>query len=259
MSNNNKNKNIEDEVTIDDIAESVGKFLLNNSKSILILVIVGLIGASGYGFSNYLKNKEVEEATNAYYQIEKQIQDIVKEKNEQQKKEQEEYAKTHPKEKAKEPTELKLEYKGVLDKFVIQFGETAKEYSGNSFNAFALAKMANFLHTQEYTNHAIELIEANLKYIKKESLGDGLLRIQFASYLMDAKNYEKAIEQLKEVNNNSSTPFLHGESLLKIGVCHQMLNNKEKAVEYYTQTSEKFPDKDSGKSAKKYLRILSLN
>ena len=95
---------------------------------------MGLIGASGYGFSNYLKTKEVEEATNAYYQIEKQNSRYCKRKNEQRKKSKKNM-KTHPKEKAKEPTELKLEYKGVLDKFVIQFGETAKEYSGNSFNA----------------------------------------------------------------------------------------------------------------------------
>lgn len=231
-------------------SEKILEFIIKNKNSLLggLFAIVALL--IGYGVVKNMNAEANKQAANAFYQIQKSYEAMVKPDDAKQAKTEDENA------EAPEPKKLTEEQ---ADQLLSNFLNTYKEHSGTPKAGFALIDMVFILKDNSFNKKAINLAEEKLSTLDKDSMPYAMGLVQLGTLQMELSEYKKAIETFSKIEGLEQADFLKGEALIKKGLCFQALNEIDQAKDVFTQASQKYPDSEYGESAKKYLRVLLIN
>ena len=90
-----------------------------------------------------------------------------------------------------------------------------------------------------------------------KDLLSAMVNTELGTLLANENNCQEAIGYWEKVANNKRAEFLHSPVQLKMGLCYEALNDTAKAEQAYTKVKDQEKDSSIGKSADKYLRLLS--
>lgn len=79
------------------------------------------------------------------------------------------------------------------------------------------------------------------------------------STFMELKKWNQALTYFKKILKNKNNSYLHPNVLLKIGLCYENLNQKEKAAQQYKDLIKKFPKSSLIQKARSYLNLMLVN
>lgn len=101
----------------------------------------------------------------------------------------------------------------------------------------------------------------SVEVLKKVQSGRGALALlasaELGTQLANNQDCEGAIKTWSSLLQDKAAAFLVPQLKLKIGLCSETLGQKDKAQEYYKQVIAEAKDSAAGKSAEKYLRLLT--
>ncbi|MCC7404852.1 MAG: hypothetical protein IT288_10690 [Bdellovibrionales bacterium] len=205
-----------------------------------------LIGAGLVGWEQWTLYRE-RSAQNALYAIEAKVK---KKQDEIAKAEQEKVAKKE----ARADRVLATDYGPLVDEYQAKIGELAGSKAA-AISAIHLAAL--YMDYQEFEK-AHALLTQQLGNTRQGSTFYGLLHMQLGTALAALNKHEDAKREFNLVVGDSTAQFLHAEAVLKLGLTEEMLGNVDQAREHYNRASQEFSTTDAGKTAKAYLRLLSM-
>ncbi|MBX7231604.1 MAG: tetratricopeptide repeat protein [Bdellovibrionales bacterium] len=161
-------------------------------------------------------------------------------------------------------SKLEGEKKKSLDvDFMKTYGEKVHElkhaiydYPHSNAAIIAALDLGTFLSKNKLTNQAIDLLK-QLKVKNNETLA-AMLDFKIATLEMDERNYKESLALLEKIGANKNYSFLHGEALVKKGLALQKLGQFERAREIFQRIGVEYPDSESSRLAKGYLRLMLL-
>ncbi|MDE0518204.1 MAG: tetratricopeptide repeat protein [Bdellovibrionales bacterium] len=218
-------------------------------KSVLIIVISGLLVFGVFLFYFYWQKKENKKASEFLYQARKElilaeqkaggdIMSIDSGKNF--------FGQTK-----------KAEYSTEMDQSARKYISVIKKWISKPTGQSAGIEMAHFLYQYEKKEEALNLLNAAKPYVKRNLIGF-MIHFQLGTYLMDKNKYEDAIKSFQFIVNEKKAKWLWPEALLKIALCYEKQNKKNQAAETYKKIKDRFLDTKAGDKAIRYLNLLKV-
>jgi tetratricopeptide (TPR) repeat protein len=210
-------------------------FLLNHvSKIIGTIIFIVLLGAGWAGYSLWNESRELK-AQELLFQAE----DILKKADEAAKKT-----------LTKIPN-LETDYKDA----VAGFNNVIENYPSSQARVMASIELTSLYLRNQKTDLAIEtLSKASLK--AKHAVVKGLLWYQMGIAFEAKGECQKAIDQWQNIERSKDVVFLHGTTLVSMGLCYEKLNQFDKAEAIYKKAQGLTSDPDASRTAKRYLRLI---
>ena len=221
---------------------------------VIAVVVIFLLGGIGYTAYNWQSNRKETAAQTAFYSGRKTLQDIKKSYELDPK------AVLAAEKKNEKPPEQKKKTGNLeqdLGPAVTQLEAVLKEHSGTRAATLAALELAPVYEEYKQIDRAQTVLQTSISGLKKSELLWGLANLQLGNAQQMKGSCQEAIQTWTAVSSSKDHTFLQGEALLRQALCYEALSQKEKAVELYRKVSQDFADSDAGKSAKKYLRLIS--
>lgn len=236
-------------------------FQLNPEHTKIALIVMGVLfvigaGIAGKSWWDYEKEAKVQ---SQYFLIEKDLLKTrteflqAKEAANMPAKEKEKFIKENP--DFKIPTgssgDFEKDY-GTIAQRVTEFVKTAPQSKAAKMAALNLSEVqVEYGKNQE----ALDLL-SSVREGSKDML-HGLVHSQLGSIEANLQKCDSAVSTWSQVISNKQAQFLHNAVKLKMGLCYESLNQFDKAKESYTQVRDADKEGGLGKTAEKYLRLLS--
>ncbi len=248
----NKIKDVKQPDAFITTADKVGQFLVHHLKWIVTLVIIFVVGGSGYIVQKKIHIKTEKTAANELYTIEQKLNKKQKELNKKSKAD-------------KTASKKKANVKPKIGDFKKDFAVIASEYETVilKHKKTAASLTAAFQLSQLYFEHkqfpkAQNLLN-NIDVSSHKNVLAPLFHMLKATAHNHMKEYEKAVTFYNKVLEDKKATHIHGEAYIKLGLTYMSLNDKEKARENFTLAQNKFSNTEFSKLAKTYLRSLKIN
>ena len=248
------------------------KIVEDNLKSVLFaalaLVVVGVVVVS-YGI---IQKKSDQKALAALYKAEKMLSDktesLLKERQavaDKANKEIEAYNKKLKKkakkrslvkvvEEVKTPETLASAYGEV----VTEFQKVIRETEGRKASYLASLTLSQLYSDFGELQKAMSTLESASKSLKSDHFFYGLIHNRMGSALAASSECDKANDHFSKVISAKEQLYLHADATLGKAICLEKLEKIADARDLYKRLADDFADTDSGRSAKTYLRLLSL-
>ncbi len=151
----------------------------------------------------------------------------------------------------------KAEYNSEMEQAVHQYISVIEKWISKSAGLTAAIEMVSFLHQYGKKEQAMELVKL-VRLNKRKNMLGFLVSFQSGAYLMDQGNYNDAIESFQFIMENEKAKWLWPDTLVKIALCYEQQNKKEKAEEIYKRIKNDFSDSQASGVAEKYLNLLRI-
>lgn len=228
-----------------DVAQIIA-WLQSHFKLLAVAVFLCVLAGLGYIFFNKWNESQEEKAKDSLVLFQKSLKDLEKSLEEEDSnlfdfpQEEEELVLTD---------EMKTKagaYKKAL--------EENKKYKISLYFAIDLA---DFYYRYGETKTAIQLLSQFTSPLAKETLSQ-LASFQLASYYMNEKKCEPALDLFDKLLSNKSAKGFFKESQLQKGICLEKLNRYREALKEYDSLAVQNPGSYIGRQAKDYKRLLIL-
>lgn len=227
------------------------KWVEANRTVVISVLSIGLVGGLAWGGYVQYRSWTEKSAAKAIYVAEAKLN---KKKEELAKAESDAMTKDKDTGKIKEPPKVDFE---------ASLSESAREVEG------AIVKHAQ---TRAASVAAIDLASLYLSYKKPDlasallSQVDGgnsetlksLIQALSATAVFEQGDYNRASSLFEQILQDPNAEFLHPDTMVKLGLCYEKLDQADRAKEMYSRASAEFADSESGRTAKGYLRLLEL-
>ncbi|MFK8137319.1 MAG: tetratricopeptide repeat protein [Bdellovibrionales bacterium] len=218
-----------------DFMESSWRAIEPYKGYLLGLIVIGLLGlASVTGYEAYKESNELAAQTD-YFQIEKKVtkaqENIAKEKAEDK------------------------DFEKTFGPLLSELESFAKEESGSKASVRAMLKASEIYVNVKQFDKALE----SLRWAEVSASEDILYKLfnmNFASRLMDNEKYAEAIGRLETYSFENSFESLYSMAQFKKAISLEKLGKTEEAKTIYKRLSSDFPDTETGRKAKYFLRLM---
>lgn len=156
--------------------------------------------------------------------------------------------------KTEDKKDLTADYGKIID----DYSQFINEYSGSKASYIAALSLADIYDTYNEYSKTFENLKKVTGSLKPDSFFYGLIFSKMGSALLALKKYEDAIQQFQKVVDAKGQTHLRADSLLKIGLSYQQMNNEAKAVEAFERITRDFAESDAAAAAKSYIRLINL-
>ncbi|MCB0412996.1 MAG: tetratricopeptide repeat protein [Bdellovibrionales bacterium] len=230
-------------------ADQIGKFLSDNIKPIMALVLVALlIGVGATSWRNYSEYKE-EKAAEALFGLEKNRRDI-------EEKFQKELMESNKDKKQEAKTVAEKIDFTQLEPLAQKFIEFSNQNKGTVAGATARIDAADIYFEYEKFDLSAKTLQEYLGSVDQKHFVYSLMLMQIGSSQVAMKNFDEAISSFKKVVDNEKVDFLRPEGLLKLGIAYKLKNDFENAKSSFLELTEKYSETEAGREAKSYLNLL---
>lgn len=225
----------------------------------MVLAFIVLAGASYVLFNKYQQYNEVSAQESLYHlrvELEK-LNEKFKAKDEKTKstKVNKDTTQDAPDE---ESTKLPKDFTEHFLAIIAKYKEFINEHPGTGAQSAAYIQLAHLYAENKKWSEVSELLTQPLNQLKKESFYHGLMAMLKSQALMNQEKYNEATAILEGVSGQDQQKHLHAESLLRIGLCYEKLEDFVKAKQYFERVSREFEESEAANLAKNYLRYLAL-
>jgi predicted negative regulator of RcsB-dependent stress response len=239
----------------DVFVSSVSKTWMGIEKyRMLFFTLAVLLLAGGAGFSVYSwkLNKNEAEAQGQYFLAKKTLEEI-------QKTFEVDKEAVMAAEKKNEKPPMPKQKSGNLEQ---DFGPAVQKLEGvvqshPKTKAAVMAGLELSALFQDYkqADRALAVMENLEKTTAPKEIVHGFVLLHKGNALQMKGDCQAAINSWDKIVAEKSLQLLHGEALLREGLCQEKLGDKNKSQEIYKRLSQDFADTEAGKAAKRYLRL----
>jgi len=211
----------------------------------IVLAGVGAFLALGLGYSGLQFYKSTQEARTqeAFYALEKSLIEAKKKLTDAQ---------------AKDKT-LKGDFEKDFSAVAQELKAFATTNADRKSGRMAAILLVDLYREYQKADLALEVLNSIEKELDKNEILSGLLHLQWGSVLADQNQCGPALEKWEVVTTQKRLSFTHGETKLRMALCHQALGQLEKAETLLSEVSKKQEtDNDfaAAQDAEKYLKYI---
>lgn len=232
-------------------------FLEQNKTLVASLVLIALIGGSGYVGWEMLSERREKSAQEAFYVVEKPFID------KRDKYDQAKYAalgggKLDEMIKAGTAVKASNDLTKDFGTLVDDLENFAKKNSGTTAAIQAALMAAETRIQYKQLEQAIATLESTVKATKPNTLIGGLARMATGNAFASSGKCDQALKTWEEVLGAKDLAYLHSEAALRAGLCLEKSGDKPKAIEMYRKASAESEKSASAQTARTLLRALEL-
>lgn len=205
-----------------------------------VIVIFALSGLAYVGYNYKIHHDEVS-AQKDLYQIRLETEKIEK---------------TY---KAREvENQSEQEFNVTFDPLIKKYTLFFAKYRKTRAEKIATIELADIYSRNNQLEKAKAVLVMALGDIKNNDFYYGSTAIKLSQVLMDQGEPQEAIKILEKLSGIPEQKHFHAESLFRIGICYDNLQDKEKAKQYLERVDREFTETESARNAKIYLRYLII-
>lgn len=238
------------------VFKTIEKHRLSIALGLIGLFVVG-IGLAAYDqIVNWREAKAASRIYNSESVILKKVAELERKESEKLQKLTEAMMASKSKTPPALPEKEKVDFDAVFGSAVGSLEQAILSDLQSQAGRAAAANLIGLYLNYEKVDKATEFV-SKLNIKSQDTMG-ALLNIQVATLAMNQGDYQKASEILEKLTQQKDTEFLRPTGLLKLGLCYEKLQQMDRAKEVYTRVSTEFPDTETSRNAKSYLRSLEL-
>jgi tetratricopeptide (TPR) repeat protein len=151
-------------------------------------------------------------------------------------------------------TEFNTHFEPVIKKFNLFFAKHRKTRS----ERIAIIELADLYSSNNQLEKAKATLTMALPEVTTQDFYYGSMAIKLSQVLMDQEEFKEAIKVLEKLSGVPDQKHFHAESLFRIGISYDKLQDTEKAKQYLERVDREFSETESAKNAKIYLRYLII-
>ena len=230
--------------------DKISGFFEKNLKLFLQLLGLALLGGAGAAVFFHFQSKKERDINEILYERKSQLERAGKKTNgeDYNSKELSYWVLSQNKETV---------YSEEMKQAAARFEKALRQYRKAKISVYFVMDLADFYFKSGQREKARSLLEL-FSERKRFSTVYQLLHLQLASFYMEDKLCEKALEVLKEAVRQKRAGIFDTEVYFKRGLCYEELNQKEKARLAYQKVIDKAPDSPSALRAKDYILTMRL-
>ncbi|MDZ4676214.1 MAG: tetratricopeptide repeat protein [Oligoflexia bacterium] len=146
---------------------------------------------------------------------------------------------------------LEADYKDSLP----LYKDVIQKYPSSQAAVLASLDLGHLYSQHKKYDEASNVLQGAVKNAR-HPVTKGLALDQLGGSLEAKGDCSAAISQWEKVEKDKDLQFLHGSSLIKMGLCYEKLNQNDKAEQTYRRAETSTTDAEAARTAKKYLRVL---
>ncbi len=134
------------------------------------------------------------------------------------------------------------------------FNQVLKDFPGTKASYLAAIRLSDVYASQNDFIKTTEVLEPIVQSANGKNLIVGMIALKLSGLYEKQQQCEKAVPVLQKLVDHQNQ--LKPEAYLRLGLCFENLNQKDKAVEVYQKLTQEFSDSTQGQQAQKYLKLL---
>ncbi len=140
---------------------------------------------------------------------------------------------------------------------LVHFEKVAKEYPNSSAHYLAALRMSEIYMQKNEIEKTIAALEPIVEKGSFKNMTVSLVGLRLSNIYERTQKCDKAIPVLEKLVSAQTSNLIKPEAYLRLGLCHEALNQKDKAADFYKKLTQEFADSIQAQQAQKYLKIIN--
>jgi len=219
--------------------QQIVKVLSDNKKTLSAGLIALVMAGAGYFSYERWENHKEELALEALSAVEIELDNKRQELSKDDKK--------------LDPTQFDENFKDLSDRL-----ETViLSHKGRTAAVVSAIRLVGFYLSLDQFDRAEKML-AEFPEQGQGRLLQSLLIFQRSTVAMAKEQYDQATMGFEQLLDQKESEFLHPETLLRLGLCYEKMDQVDRARDAYLRATTEFAESNAGRQAKTYLRLLEL-